>query len=352
MNASPLYVKEAYLYDSLPDKAVQCRVCSHYCKIAEGRRGICRVRENRYGRLVSLVYDRVVAASADPIEKKPIFHLRPGSKAFSIATMGCNLKCRFCQNSDIAHPRDPGADRGGIYLAGQQLSPEDIVTRALDSGCESIAYTYTEPSVFLSWPWIRPRLARSRGLYNIFVTNGFMSPELVEKAAPVLDAANVDLKAFTEKFYKKFCSARLEPVKETLKLMKDKGILVEVTTLVIPGLNDDPTELARAAEFIAQDLGPETPWHLSRFHPAYQMLDRGATPVKTLEKACEIGEKAGLFHVYTGNVAGARESTFCHGCGALAVRRQGYGIETFLLENGVCPQCKTPVYGIYAPGAA
>ncbi len=345
-------MKAAYLYDALPDKMVQCRVCSHYCKIASGRRGICRVRENRDGILVSLVYDRVVAASIDPIEKKPIFHLRPGSKSFSIATMGCNLKCRFCQNSDIAHPRDPGADRGGICLAGRQLSPEDIVTQALDNGCESIAYTYTEPSVFFELALDTARLARSKGLYNIFVTNGFMSPELVEALVPVLDAANVDLKAFTEDFYKNFCSARLEPVKETLKLMKAKGILVEVTTLVIPGLNDDPAELARAAEFIVQDLGPETPWHLSRFHPAYRMQDRGPTPVETLETACKIGETAGLFHVYTGNVPGARESTFCPACGALTVRRRGYRIENFLLENGACPACKTAVYGIYTPKAA
>ncbi len=335
-------MKEACLYESLPDKAVKCLACNHYCRITSGRSGICMVRENRDGRLISLVYDRVVAASVDPIEKKPIFHLRPGSKSFSIATMGCNLKCRFCQNSDIAHP---GGGRAG--LAGQALGPEDIVDQALAAGCDSIAYTYTEPSVFFELAQDTARLAKSKGLYNVFVTNGFMSPELVDAAAPVLDAANVDLKAFTEAFYKKFCGARLEPVKETLKLMKAKGILVEVTTLVIPGLNDDPAELARAAEFIAGDLGVETPWHLSRFHPAYQMLDRGATPVTTLEKACEIGAAAGLFHVYTGNVPGARENTLCHGCGALAVRRQGYTVENFLLENGVCPECKTPVYGIY-----
>lgn len=340
-------MKEACLYESLPDKAVKCLACNHYCRIKPGRSGICRVRENRDGILVSLVYDRVVAASVDPIEKKPIFHLRPGSKSFSIATMGCNLKCCFCQNSDIAHPGGGGTDRGKAGLAGQALRPEDIVDQALAAGCESIAYTYTEPSVFFELAQDTAKLARSKGLYNLFVTNGFMSPQLIERASGFLDAANVDLKAFTEKFYKEFCSARLEPVKETLKLMKEKGILVEVTTLVIPGLNDDLKELTRAAEFIARDLGPETPWHLSRFHPAYKMTHLDPTPVKTLEQACDIGEKTGLFHVYTGNVPGARETTFCPACKARMVRRQGYSIENFLLDNGACPECKTPVYGIY-----
>jgi len=346
MNEAHFKMKEAYLYDRLTAKAVQCRACNHYCKIVPGTRGICGVKENRDGKLVSLVYDRVVAASIDPIEKKPVFHLRPGSTSFSIATMGCNLKCRFCQNSDIAHPATMGEGRRG-NPAGKKIRPEDIVNLALEKGCESISYTYTEPSVFFELALDTARLAKSKGLYNIFVTNGFMSPELVEAAAPVLDAANVDLKSFSEDFYKRFCNARLEPVKQTLKLMKAKGILVEVTTLVIPGLNDDPAELSKAAEFIARDLGPETPWHLSRFHPAYRMQDLGPTPVKTLERACDIGEKAGLFYVYTGNVPGARESTYCHACGALAIGRQGYRIENNLLENGACPDCNTVIYGIY-----
>ncbi|WDP93338.1 MAG: AmmeMemoRadiSam system radical SAM enzyme [Desulfobacter sp.] len=339
--------KEAYLYDRLENDAVRCRICNHYCKIKPGRQGICRVRENQGGKLVSLVYDRVVAASVDPIEKKPIFHLKPGSTSFSIATMGCNLKCRFCQNADIAHPSDLGTDGGGPALAGKPFSPEEIVDQAVARGCASISYTYTEPSVFFELALDTARLARSKGLYNIFVTNGFMSPELVEMAAPVLDAANVDLKAFNEDFYKRYCNARLEPVKETLKLMKAKGMMVEVTTLVIPGLNDDPAELARAAEFIAGDLGAETPWHLSRFHPAYRMQDRGPTPEATLDLACEAGEKAGLHYVYTGNIRGARENTYCPACGALGVRRRGYGAENFLTRNGGCPECGTRIYGIY-----
>ena len=335
-------MKEAYLYHPLEDGAVQCRACSHYCWIKPGRRGICGVRENRNGILVSLVYDRVVAASIDPIEKKPIFHLKPGSTSFSIATVGCNLKCRFCQNADIAHPGD-----SNVGLTGRPISPEDIVDQALDRGCESISFTYTEPSVFIELALDTARLAKERGLYTVFVTNGFMSPDLIEMVAPVLDAANVDLKAFDETFYKDQCGARLEPVKENLRLMRSKGILVEVTTLVIPGLNDDPGRLQDMAEFIARDLGPETPWHLSRFHPAHRLTDRGVTPVETLEQACAVGEQAGLHHVYTGNVPGGRESTYCRSCGALAIERRGYGTRSLLGEEGACPKCKMPVYGIF-----
>jgi pyruvate formate lyase activating enzyme len=333
-------MKEAYLFEPLDDNRVKCLACNHYCKITQGKTGICKVRENQGGTLVSLVYDRVVSASVDPIEKKPIFHLKPGSTSFSIATMGCNLRCRFCQNADIAQV-------GDRTPAGRAFTPEQIVAQAQEHGCESISYTYTEPSVFFELALDTARLAKEKGLYNIFVTNGFMSSELVGMASGVLDAANVDLKAYNDHFYKKLCNARLEPVKETLRLMKQKGIMVEVTTLIIPGLNDDPDELSSMADFIAGDLGPETPWHLSRFHPAYKLKDRGATPVDTLETACDIGKKAGLYHVYTGNVPGARESTTCHACGDLLVKRHGYGIKNYLKDDGLCPGCGISVYGIY-----
>ena len=337
-------MKKAYLYEDMGAGKVRCRICHHFCELVPGTRGICGVRENQDGTLVSLVYDRVVAASVDPIEKKPIFHLKPGSTSFSIATMGCNLKCRFCQNADIAQVRS-GRGRGKIL--GRPMGAERIVDQAVRTGCQSIAYTYTEPSVYFELALDTARLAREKGLYNIFVTNGFMSPDLVCEAAPVLDAANVDLKAFTQDFYQKMCKASLAPVKETLKLMRRKGIMVEVTTLVIPGLNDDPGELADMAAFIAGDLGPETPWHLSRFHPAHQLADVVPTPVATLERACEAGLKAGLHYVYTGNLPGARESTFCHNCGGLLVRRYGYRVENFLKQSNTCPGCGTPAFGIY-----
>ncbi len=338
-------MRECYLYDRLDEAAVQCRVCNHFCRIKPGHRGICNVRENRDGTLVSMVYDRVIAASVDPIEKKPIFHLKPGSTSFSIATVGCNFKCRFCQNADIAQlPSQAGAKKG---LPGRAFSPEHIVEQALARGCESISYTYTEPSVFFDLAFDTARLAREKGLYNIFVTNGYMSPELIHMAAPVLDAVNVDLKSFANEFYEKFCRAKLAPVKETLELMRKAGILVEVTTLVIPGLNDDPNELSDMAAFIANDLGPETPWHLSRFHPAYKMQDKPPTPGATLEQACEIGEQAGLFHVYTGNLAGGQEDTHCRSCQSLLVQRNGYDIKNYIEENGTCPGCNTRVHGIY-----
>ncbi|MDD9303212.1 MAG: AmmeMemoRadiSam system radical SAM enzyme [Desulfobacter sp.] len=337
-------MRPAKLFEPLEEKMVKCLACNHYCRIAPGKQGRCRVRENQNGFLVSLVYDRLVSAGSDPIEKKPIFHLKPGSTSFSIATMGCNFRCQFCQNSDIAQM--PQGLTPEAWIMGKKIEPEDIVAQAMARGCESISYTYTEPTVFFELALGTARLAKEKGLYNIFVTNGFMSPELIDLAAPVLDAANVDLKAFNEDFYKQYCRARLGPVKESLKLMKQKGMMVEVTTLIIPGLNDDPNELEKMAGFISRELGPETPWHLSRFHPAYRLQDRAATPVKILEQACDIGVSAGLYHVYTGNVPGARENTFCRACNALVVRRQGYGVENYLVQ-GCCPECGHPVYGIY-----
>ncbi len=335
---------EAFLYEKLGGSRVQCRICNHFCKIKQGRKGICNVRENQGGKLVSLVFDRVIATSVDPIEKKPIFHFKPGSYSYSIATVGCNFKCQFCQNSDIAQMP---ADRKGM-IQGKKIRPEIIVEEALSTGCQSISYTYTEPSVFFELAYETARLAKENNLANLFVTNGYMSADLIRMVSPFLDAANVDLKAFDDKFYKTYCQAKLEPVKKTLVLMKKAGILVEVTTLLIPGLNDDPGELGRMAQFIANDLGCDTPWHISRFHPSYKMKDIAATRVASLERAYKIGKKAGLHHVYTGNVPGlVSENTHCHGCDTLVVKRHGYTIENYLKENGTCPKCDTKIHGVY-----
>lgn len=342
-------MKEAYLFIPLKNGGVQCRACNHYCRINPGERGICGVRENREGILVSLVYDRIVAAAVDPIEKKPIFHLCPGSTSFSIATVGCNLTCSFCQNSDIAQWPMTGPPVGAELFPGRWAGPDEIVTQALDQGCRSISFTYTEPSVYIELALDTAQLAKEKGLYTIFVTNGFMSPELIERAVPVLDAANVDLKAWSESFYKTFCSAALGPVKKNLIRLKKSGVMVEVTTLIIPGLNDDPRQLSEMAGFIAGELGPETPWHISRFHPAHELTDRGATPSATLEKACDAGLAAGLYHVYTGNLPGGREDTFCNTCGRVLVNRQGYTVQNKINKAGTCPDCHTPVYGIYEP---
>lgn len=337
----------ARLYEPLSDGKVKCLACNHYCTIASGHTGVCGVRENRDGRLFSLVYDRVVAAGVDPIEKKPIFHFKPGSLSYSIAAPGCNFKCRFCQNADISqvHSRETNPFTG--RLAGQAMTPEAIVEKAVEQGCQSISYTYTEPTVFFELVLDTAMLAKDAGLANILVTNGFMSPKLLQASAAVLDAANVDLKSFSDGFYTRYCNGRLEPVKQTLKAMVDLGLLVEVTTLVIPGLNDDPGELGQMASFIAGELGASTPWHLSRFHPAFELTQTEPTPVETLEKACDIALSAGLVHVYTGNVPGARENTVCPDCGQTVIKRFGYSVENLLTQTNKCPGCGSSVFGVY-----
>jgi pyruvate formate lyase activating enzyme len=334
---------EAYLYERLEERKVRCNLCSHACLIKPGHRGICGVRQNRAGILETLVFGRLIARHVDPIEKKPLFHMLPGSRSYSIATVGCNFKCRFCQNADIAQMPN---DRPETIM-GASCAPESVVADALAQGCQSIAYTYTEPTVYFEFAFETARLASAKGLKNVFVTNGYMSREALEMAAPYLDAANVDLKAFSDDFYKKRCSARLEPVKETLRRLKNLDKLVEVTTLIIPGLNDDPDELSRLAGFIADDLGPETPWHISRFHPTYKLTDRPPTPVETLIMASEIGKQSGLRYVYMGNVPGqGGESTYCHKCGALLIERLGFTVYRNLIEKDRCPECGTPVHGI------
>ncbi len=336
---------EALLYTPLENDAVSCALCAHRCKIANGKRGICQVRENRNGTLVSLVYGKLIAQHVDPIEKKPIFHMLPGSRSYSIATVGCNFKCRFCQNADIAQMP---ADHEGT-IVGSDATPETIVADAIAKGCDSIAYTYTEPTVFFEFALDVARMAHADGLRNIFVTNGYMTSEALDILLPVLDAANVDLKSFSEDFYHQTCGARLAPVKETLKRMKKAGILVEVTTLVIPGRNDSKAELEAIARFLVEDLGPETPWHISRFHPTYRLTDCPPTPVDTLTRAREIGMAAGLRYVYIGNVPGGAsgENTICPGCGNIVVNRFQYRSRTNLIDANHCAYCNHVIDGIF-----
>ncbi len=334
---------EAWLYETMPDQRVRCLLCSHQCLIGNHKRGICGVRENREGILETRVYGRLIAAGDDPIEKKPLFHVMPGSRSFSIATVGCNFKCRFCQNADIAQMP---ADRDGM-VAGDPATPRQVVAAAQTRQCTTIAYTYTEPTVFFEFACETAELAQAQGIKNVFVTNGFMSEAALTRISPFLDAANVDLKAFTDDFYKKQCGGRLAPVKATLKRMKAHGVWVEVTTLIIPGLNDDPGELRRLATFIATDLGTETPWHVSRFHPTYRLLDREATPVETLLRARQIGLDAGLRYVYTGNIPGqGGEDTLCPGCGQIVIARRGFRIAAIQMDAGRCRECGTPIDGI------
>ena len=337
-------MKEALLYETIEKKRVRCHLCAHYCVIPDGKLGVCEVRQNVDGVLYTLVYGRTISQHVDPIEKKPLYHFYPGSTAYSIATPGCNFHCEWCQNSDIAH-----MSCEYIPGAGSNAAPGQIVANAGRAGCASIAYTYTEPTIFFEYAYDTARLAHDAGIANIYVTNGYMTPEMLDTFHPYLDAANVDLKAFRKKTYNRYVGAGLQPVLDSLKLMKSLGVWVEVTTLVVPGLNDDPAELRDAAQFVAQELGSDTPWHLSRFFPTYQMTDRPPTPISTLERAMQIGLQEGLRYVYLGNVA--RESnTTCHVCGRILIRRQGYRVPENHIQGGRCPACETPVAGIWGDG--
>lgn len=334
-------MKEAALYERLPGGRVRCDLCAHRCLLLPGRTGICHVRQNRDGTLYTLVYGRTVAQEVDPVEKKPLFHFYPGSAAYSIATAGCNFHCHFCQNWQISQVV-PAYEA----LLGEECPPEAIVNRALRSRSQSIAYTYTEPTIFFEYAMDTARLAHGRALKNIFVTNGYETPEAVHAIRPYLDAANIDLKSFSDRYYRKVVGARLQPVLDTIRLMKSLGIWVEVTTLVVPGHNDSPEELRSIARFLANEVGKDTPWHISRFFPAYRMADVAPTPVATLRRAREAGLEEGLEFVYVGNVRGTPwENTYCPGCSALLIERSSYVILSNQVSGGRCPQCGRPIAG-------
>lgn len=337
-------MKEALFYRKLEGGLVACSLCSQFCRVEPGKRGRCGVRENRDGTLLSLAYGRLIAQNVDPIEKKPLYHFHPASRSYSIATVGCNFHCSFCQNADISQA--PQEIRG-IY--GRQVSPAEVVSGAKQHRCASISYTYTEPTVFMEYALDVAQEAREAGLANVFVTNGYMTREALEAAAPCLDAANVDLKSFEDRFYTDYCGARLKPVLQSIERMKELGIWVEVTTLLIPGLNDSPDELRRLAGFLV-GLDPGIPWHVSRFHPTYRLTDRPVTPVKTLQTARHIGLEAGIHHVYIGNIPGdAGENTYCPRCKRLLIERFGYTVQVRAIEGGKCLHCGTVVGGIGMP---
>jgi len=332
---------EAMLYEKLSNQRVRCRLCAHYCTIANGHKGLCQVRENRAGTLYTLVYGRTISQAGDPIEKKPLYHFHPGSRSFSIATPGCNFRCAWCQNWEISQmPREQH------LIGGHSATPEQIVTKAQLAGCQSIAYTYTEPTIFFEYARDTAMLARAAGLANVFVSNGYLSEEALEMTKGWLDAANIDLKAFREETYQHHIGAHLQPVLDSLRRIKALGIWLEVTTLIVPGLNDDPQELKDLAEFLVKELGPDTPWHISRFFPCYMMQQTPPTPVATLHRAEEIGREAGLRHIYLGNVA-EETNTFCPDCGQLLIRRVGFNVvENTLLPGGRCPDCEETVAGV------
>jgi pyruvate formate lyase activating enzyme len=334
---------EALLWETRPDGSVVCHLCAHRCRIRPGLRGICGVRQNVDGRLVTLVADRVVAAEVDPIEKKPFFHFLPGCLAYSIATVGCNLHCLFCQNWAISQwPREASRP-----VPGDPTSPRAIVAAARAAGCAAIAYTYTEPTIFFELALETSRLAVEAGLRNVFVTNGYMTSEALALIASVLHGANVDLKSFSDRYYRKVCGATLRPVLETIQRMRERSIWVEVTTLLIPGRNDGDEELTALAQWLAS-VDRDMPWHVSAFYPAYKMTDVPPTPVETLHRAARIGRQAGLRYVYSGNVPGdPLENTACPECGRWLLRRRGFTVTENRLEEGRCPVCKTVIAGVF-----
>ena len=329
------------LWKALDGGRVSCALCAHRCTIAPSDLGVCGVRRNLDGKLSTLVYGDVIAAAVDPIEKKPLYHFLPGTKSFSIATVGCNFQCGFCQNWQISQASKKDGEAGSF-----ELMPEDVVREALARGCRSVSYTYTEPTVFFEYAFDTAMLARDKGLLNVFVTNGYMTAEALETVQPYLDAANVDLKAFKDETYKKICKAQLAPVLDSIRRMKALGIWVEVTTLVVPGLNDGDDELVGIARFIAS-VDPDIPWHVSRFHPDYEYTDAPATPVATLERALAVGKREGLRYVYVGNVGGFDENTHCPSCGKVLVGREGYRVGRNALKGSNCPSCGTRIAGVF-----
>lgn len=357
---------EAWFYEALSDGRVLCTLCPHDCHISDGGRGACGVRYNHAGKLYTLVYDRIVSRTVDPIEKKPLFHFFPASRAYSIATVGCNLRCAFCQNWEIAQwpkehlPRriepDERSDSPDPIcpplaamqkeIPGEQVTPQEIVEGALRTRSSSIAYTYTEPTIFFELAYETAVLARARALKNIFVSSGFITEAPLRRIATVLDAINIDLKSFKEQTYRRVSRARLGPILDAIRLYHELGVWVEVTTLIIPGVNDSDVELTSIAEFL-RSVGPEVPWHVSQFHPAYRMLDVSPTPVETLRRAVRIGREAGLRYVYEGNVPGeGGESTYCYNCNAKLIDRYGFYVRANRIREGRCPDCRTRIDGV------
>ncbi len=334
---------QALLYKKVNTQTVRCLVCMHHCCLKSNETGKCGVRQNINGRLITLNYGQAIALAVDPIEKKPLFHFLPGSQTFSFASPGCNFNCAFCQNYKISQATKNGQQ---ITKNVQKIKPDHIVLQALKAHCLSIAYTYTEPTVFLEYALETMKLAHDAGLKNVWVSNGFMSPQTLNLILPYLDAINVDLKSFSDNFYQKICGARLQPVLDNLIMLKKTDIWLEITTLVIPGKNDNPKEISQLTKFIAERLGINIPWHVSRFYGQYQMSDLENTTINKIEQTIEIGHKNGLKFVYAGNIETENlENTYCPNCQQLLIKRKYYQLTRYDL-NGQCPNCKKILPGL------
>jgi pyruvate formate lyase activating enzyme len=335
-------LKEAVLWGPAEGQKVRCWLCSFHCLIGEGKLGHCSVRKNIGGTLYSLNYHKVCAANPDPIEKKPLYHFQPGSRSFSLAAVGCNFRCEFCQNWQISQA---ALETGRID--GEALPPEQIVAAAVRSGCKSLAYTYTEPTIFMELCNDCARPAKERGLANVFVSNGYLTREAIDFAADWLDGINVDLKAFSDDYYRDLCGARLQPVLDAIAYMaKQTHIWIEITTLLLPGRNDSEEELKKLAGWLVTEARPDVPWHISRFYPQYKYTDSEPTPLESMERAAEIGKAAGLHYVYLGNVPGADgENTYCYNCRKKLIERMGYRIVANRIKDSQCPHCGTKIAG-------
>ncbi|MCK4916594.1 MAG: AmmeMemoRadiSam system radical SAM enzyme [Candidatus Omnitrophica bacterium] len=332
-------LKEAMFYEKLEDKIVRCNLCSHQCKILPSKIGVCGVRQNIEGTLNTLVYGEVIANNVDPIEKKPLYHFYPGTKSYSIAAKGCNFKCGFCQNWQISQMSEQLS-----VVPGYEISPIEIVLDAEKTKCKSISYTYTEPTIFFEYAYDIAKLAKEKGMHNVFVSNGYMTEKALKKIGPFLDAINIDLKSFSEEFYITVCKGHLNPVLDSIKLAKDMGIWVEITTLIIPGQNDSQEELREITEFIA-GVGKDIPWHINRFYPNYKFLDKEPTPIETLKKAYQLGKKAGLRYIYMGNVSRGSD-TYCYKCHEILIQRIGFDIVQNNLDKDKCSFCGEILDGI------
>ena len=334
---------EALFYTVDKGKNITCTLCSHHCRIKQGTRGLCGVRENHNGMLNSLIYGRLVSENSDPIEKKPLFHFLPGSRSYSIATVGCNFRCLHCQNSAIS--QYTRMHNGAI--SGRERTADSIVEAAVQAQCASISYTYVEPTIFYEFAYDCAVLAHKQKLRNVFVSNGFMTPDVTRHLAPVLDGINIDLKAFTNEFYTRVCKGRLQPVLDTIELMHKLGVWVEVTTLIIPGLNDSPEELRDIAQFI-KGVDAGIPWHVTAFYPTYKLIDRPPTPIESLRTARDIGLKEGLHYVYEGNIPGkGGENTYCPACGTELISRYGFNIQHNRVTEGCCCSCGKRINGTW-----
>jgi len=334
---------KAMLWEALDNNTVHCHLCSHNCRITEGDYGFCGMRQNVEGELFTYAYGEVIAGHIDPIEKKPLYHFLPGSSAFSMATIGCNFQCPYCQNWTISQKSQKGGGEEGY-----KITPQEIVDQALQNNCRSISYTYTEPTIFFEYAYDTAKIAKQNGIYNNFVTNGYMTKDAIETISPYLDAANVDLKFFNDDSYREICKGSLQPVLDSIQNMKKAGIWVEATTLIIPGRNDSEEELRNIAGFLAK-TGNEIPWHISRYHPDYKYKSPGSTPLETMEKAMSIGKEEGLKYVYLGNVYQEGGDTLCPGCGTSLIERTGFSAQKTpdLTEEGKCRKCGGIIEGVW-----